>query len=316
MIDVERLKARREVVFHGSCPDGTSSALVCQAALMRLGVEAEYRSVQYGTDAFEKMEPAPGQLFVDITPPRARWEEWAGTDVVVLDHHESAKHIVEGLGGVFGLNETHSGARLAFEHVFSPVGGVSARECAEWDRFTHLSMVRDTWKSKSPDWEEACHQAYGLTVFGASVCLEMQKAGRFDPALVMRLGKKAFGRATLLAGSAFRRPFWCDPIGRDLVVGVINCTEARLVSDACHVLLDSGVDVAVSYFLMFQDEVDVMQVSLRTREPWARKIAEANGGGGHDQAAGFRIRGAASVSVDALMTLIIRSLHKVVSGQV
>jgi len=307
MIDVDRLRAVTHVFYHASCPDGTASAMICYEAFRVLhgpGRIPEFKSVQYHTDFFEKLEAGPGHLFVDITPPQGRWREWEKFNPIVLDHHESAKNVVEGLNGIYGENDCFSGARLAFEHVMLTCGWNSGYS-NPWDEFSRLAMIRDTWKDEHPDFERASIQAYGLMTLGSSDLLDQLRDGKFDPGLITRMGEKDYGRAKFVADSARRYEVLCPRLGRPANVDVYNCTEKKLISDGCHHLLnEKGADLAVSYFLKHQDGKTTMVVSLRTRASFAGEVAKSLGGGGHANAAGFGLPDGHAMSMDGLASVL------------
>lgn len=329
MISVDKLREVKQVFYHQSCPDGTASAMICYDAFRLLHAKnpeliPELKSVQYHTDFFEnKLEPRPGQLFVDITPPRAKWEQWKDVDVIVLDHHESVKEVTEGLSGVYATNDAHSGARLTFEQVLVPITdflcldldperdshNVIRSDCnhalERWDRFSHVAMIRDTWKDKDPDFEAATVQAYGLMTLGAKDVLDQMKAGKLDTDLITRMGEKDLGKAKFMAESARRYVLPCPKLGRDMNVDFYNCTEKKYISDGCHHLLNNmGSDFAVSYFYKTENGKTQAVVSLRTKDPIASTIAKKLGGGGHDKAAGFGLYPGEAVSLDFIVGVI------------
>jgi hypothetical protein len=329
MISVDKLREVKQVFYHQSCPDGTASAMICYDAFRLLHAKSpemipELKSVQYNTDFFEnKLEPRPGQLFVDITPPRAKWELWKDVGVIVLDHHESVKEVTEGLGGVYATNDAHSGARLAYEQVLVPIAdflcldldperdshNIIRSDCnwalKTWDEFSRVAMIRDTWKDKDPDFEKATVQAYGLMTLGAGDVLDQMKALKLDMSLITRMGEKDLGKAKFMAESARRYVLPCPKLGRDMNVDFYNCTEKKYISDGCHHLLNHmGSDFAVSYFYKTENGETQMVVSLRTNDPIASTIAKKMKGGGHDKAAGFGVRNAHTTSLNDLVEII------------
>jgi len=302
VIDKMKLAGVTDVFFHASCPDGTAAAMIVADTFAGMEWAAEFHSVQYDTDFHNKLQPGPGQLFVDITPPLKRWEEWRGFDPIVLDHHETSMPAVEGLGGVYATNESHSGAKLAYENVAVPLMGGTD----EWRRFAEVAMIRDTWKKDHPLWKEACAQAYALSTFGSEKLIEQVKQGTFRHALLKDLGDVLFSandrKAKLVASGAVHDHFSAP--GGEYKMAVFNCTE-KILSDAANELLDRGADVAVGFFFLHEDGVTKAAVSIRTAgRVSARKIAEHNGGGGHDRAAGFTIAQAGAVSPLAIAAVI------------
>lgn len=312
MTSVEKLLSVTDVFFHQNCPDGTAAAVVCAAAFRLLGTEPKFRPLQYGTGFMERLEPRPGQLFVDITPPLARWREWEAVSPLVLDHHETAREATEGLGGRYATNEHHSGAMLAFESVLVPAiqrawpyeyGAPELEEAVavanRWHAFAELAMVRDTWKRSSPLWDGACAQAEALVLMGAQSLVESVRAGEFDEAALMSLGRTLLDKARRKAEFAAERAEWSSALvgGRDVRIATFNCTE-KITSDVANLLIEQGANVAAGYFYTVEDGAPRLCVSVRSDgSVSARSVAEANGGGGHDRAAGFNVPSAAPSEV-------------------
>jgi hypothetical protein len=315
-MSVEKLRRVKRVVSHLSCPDGKGAAMVAAWALAKAGAEFEVEFVQYGHREFEQMEARDGDLFVDITPPVARWEEWKGKDVTVLDHHPTVQHVVEGLGGTFGGLE-ESGASLAFEHVAKVLvpdgvsdhwrGGNWDQPLTVWGEMARLCAVRDTWRRKDADWRNACALAEYL-MFHSSI--DLVKAAREDTVdfqemmgLGKKLAKRSYTTARLVASGAMLEYLPGVPGGRDLLVGVFNCTD-NSISDAASMLTDAGVDLAVGFFVHVQDGAPAGVVSLRSQGAvTVNVLAKSMGGGGHAAAAGFRIPGN-SISIRHVMDTV------------
>jgi len=285
MTDLESLK---RVYYHASCPDGTASAVIVASALSLRGLlnNVEFRSIQYGTKEHDEIVPEPGSMFVDITPPIKRWREWEGTDVVVLDHHETAREVTIGLGGVYGTNDKWSGARLAYEHVFRP----NAVNCSsELDDFSFLAMIRDTWKKDHPRWKEAEAQAMALSFYGSEEMLERVNRRALDLEDLMRLGQSLAKKAERSIKKYCSRASWTESHG--LKLAFFNCTE-KLISEIGNSLIEAGADVAVGWFSIDEDGGPKAIISLRGNGKISvRKVAQRLGGGGHDKAAGFGISG-------------------------
>lgn len=278
----------KEVFFHASCPDGTSSAMIVARALKKNPI---FRSVQYGTLEWEELAPGPGQLFVDITPPVKRWEEWAPFRPIVLDHHPTAKPAVDGLDGVYGGRES-SGALLAFEHVLKTVVETEMRsqeKMKEWERFAILASIRDTWKDEDPDWDLSRAYAYAVMARGSKSLVEESINDTVD-------FKSLEAEGLPLLASADRK---CDLIAdgarysesKGIRIGYFNCTENIMSDAANYILKKRGCGLAVGFFHLFQDGRDKVSVSLRSngRDVDVSQIATSLGGGGHAPAAGFRL---------------------------
>ena len=313
---LEKLRLVREVYFHDSCPDGTISAMVCLSGYQKiLGITPKFYPLQYGTEFMRTLEPKNGQLFIDITPPIERWQEWVEYGPVVLDHHETTRSVTDGLNGIYGFNKTDSGASLAFENVYKTLleansdkySGLSA-----WKDFTELAMIRDTWKKDHPLWERACSQALAIKMYGSEFLLNGIRNST-GPSLdeIIKLGEVLFQiqkRKTLkVAKGAFSK------IDKDssFKISLFNCTDSN-ISDVADVLLKEGTDVAVGYFYLFEDSMQSLCASVRTNEKVsASKIAKVFGGGGHERAAGFRIKDAENSSPNVLLSYIKQGILSV-----
>lgn len=165
MIPLEKLRALKHGIFHASCPDGISSALILKDALPDLRVSF----VKYDTEEHRNFPAEPGQVWCDFSPPKERSAEFVAAGALVLDHH--SRDVVEPYGelGVFGENERlECGAWLAYTHVWKPMcemrdyfieKGLEAPSSKEIEHFAFLAAVRDTWAKHKDDWGPACEQA-------------------------------------------------------------------------------------------------------------------------------------------------------------
>jgi oligoribonuclease NrnB/cAMP/cGMP phosphodiesterase (DHH superfamily) len=288
MSDLSKIK---EVYFHDSCPDGTSSALICKTALQYSGVSAEYIPIQYGSKRHNELVPAEGQLFVDITPPLKRWEEWIPYKPIVLDHHETAEKAVKGLNGIYGTNDNYSGAMLAFEYIYAPILGVPY----VWKAFAELCMIRDTWKTEDPRWVEASKLSFGLTGIGWDKLKDVCGVGFFNSreyTSVLNSGAVIHDMLKSKCDSILKGCHTIDKTLDDkhITLSFFNFTD-RNVSDVCHHLLNNGSDIVFSYFIKHSYDGHEINFSVRSKDPFsASKLAEKFGGGGHKNAAGFRIK--------------------------
>lgn len=321
MITIDKLAAVKQVFSHRSCPDGTASAMICARALSALGIHPEFHFVQYGTNKHDELRPEPGQLFVDITPPISRWKEWESFNPIVLDHHETAEPVVAGLGGVYGWPD-ESGATLAFKHVLNPVfehrrqmvskGSFSiSAEWKSWETFADLCRIRDTWQNTHENFNLASEIAHALMFYGSKDLVASAALAEVDFNKLMEVGKglysKLMHKVELYAETAYR--FETERNGKTYKVGIFNCTE-KAISEVGHALLESGCDLAVGYFMLFQDNEVCISVSLRSNKGGIQvnKMAELYCGGGHPPAAGFRLKNAINVSLENIKSTIIDSI--------
>jgi hypothetical protein len=288
-IDIEALRAVRVIVTHQhsaaeACPDGLASACIIRRVLP----EARVLFMQHGTPELRDLVAEPWMLFCDITPPAARVAEFVEVGAIVLDHHKTARAVVEAFGerGVFADEETEpgvSGAVLAFREVWAPLytaGGAHAMA-----DFARLAGIRDTWQRGSPDWTEACAQAEALRFWPRETWLNAlpttwEMLLGIGPVL---LQKREQAVDAALAG-AYR--FTSAKGTRVCMFSGLDCT-----SDASE---KADADLVVG-FLYFVDSTGVprLSFSLRGRGGFdCASFAKCNGGGGHTSAAGFQVMAA------------------------
>lgn len=163
MIDPQKLSAVTDIVTHEACPDGVATMIL----LLDVLPNARVHFLQYNTNEYRNFAPGPNQLWCDFSPLPERNQEFVDAGAIVLDHHKTARAVVEAYGdnGVFG-DEVRDpgvcGAVLAFREVWRtlrPVHSTYSYEALAAERFSRLAGVRDTWQEQDPDWDEACIQA-------------------------------------------------------------------------------------------------------------------------------------------------------------
>lgn len=286
-----------QIVSHAACPDGIGAAMIATAAYVAAGMSPPPTYfVQYGTKSHENLQARPKQLFVDITPPKTRWEDWRGLSPIVLDHHDSAMHVTHSLGGIYGDTD-HSGAMLAFEQVLLPLAGesMSSDDLDSWKRFAHLCMTRDTWKSASPDWADACSLAHALLLQGQEWGVGAAVAGKFPFSELMGIGRKIYEKILRQSkGVAKNSVSRAVNIGdRKILIAFFNHADGGTVSDIAHHVMDEmPCDAVVGYFYTYEDGGLKCVCSVRTNGCFsASDMARSLGGGGHPKAAGFRLSG-------------------------
>lgn len=304
MMNIEKLSKVKKIFVHGSCHDGTTAAFITKRAFKLLGLELpKIYFIQYGQQKHFDLRPEENQMFIDITPPTARWEEWKEFFPIVLDHHEAAIEATLGLDGVYGGKED-SGAALAFKHIYklafeSKIGDsvMNDENKSIYTEFHELREISekvstyDNWKTADKDkFDEAALVVNAINFIGSKELLEeADKPGNMDVNFIYRLSliledKKEWTIKKYVESAIFEEI--CG-----LKVAIFNCTE-KAVSESAHELLDNhGADLAIGWFTLFQDDKLCYSISLRTdskQEGLAKKIAVHRGGGGHPNAAGFR----------------------------
>jgi hypothetical protein len=319
-MNIDKLLAVTDIFVHESCPDGLASAMICASAYKAVGLEPKIHFLQYGTNFMAQLEARPNQMFVDITPPLDRWEEWRVVEPIVLDHHATAKHATEGLGGVYG-DASYSGATLAFEHVLEPLSVQDNCDHRYWNdshgawaEFARLATIRDTWQEKSPEWEASMAQSHALMFYNPKELVERARDGGFGFDEIRRIGNmllsSIIAKSHKLAAGAYYYTQMCG--GVPYLLGAFNCTES-VISETAHVLLNHGCDIAIGYFFLTEDDAPRVVVSLRSKgEISVKAIAEHQKGGGHERAAGFRMNlGGAHISLENIVKTVGVSLLEI-----
>lgn len=301
MIDLARLRSVRIVVAHENsptlpCPDGVASAILVADALRPHG--AEFVFVQHGTQKFLELPAKTGMLFVDIAPPEHRAAQFLECGAIVLDHHKSARAVVErfvdvGLGAFADEDRDIgvSGALLAYRHVWRPLHEPDVDQHAAYrighaHAFAALAGVRDTWQRNDARWRQACAQAEALRFwpwhnwpsdpFGVDFA-RMQSMLAIGDVLVERRASEA--RRLIAQGERVSS-------NRGTRILIIPSRDTSDVAD----MIGDEVDLVVGFEFMF-DGRPKMIVSTRSRGTFdCRLFCEANRGGGHARAAGCEVK--------------------------
>lgn len=290
-METTKIQAVRTIVSHDNCGDGTASALLLRDAIP----DAEVQFVQYGTAAYRDLVASPGMLFCDICPPAERAEEFVRAGAIVLDHHRTARAVVEKFGsnGVFA-DETRepgvSGAMLAYREVWGPLKATqSAPSVQAWaEKFATLTGIRDTWQNKSPLWDEACRQGnlmhfmpntdwlrISLPELAANWDSHFEWIGHVLTARHTKAVQKSIGRAGQYQTARGTR------------VVIFNSTAHT--SDAVE-SLGAEADLVAGFAYEVESGQERMSVSSRSRNNFdCSAFAKMFGGGGHLRAAGFSV---------------------------
>lgn len=278
-IHLDKLRAVRRVIVHANCPDGRASALILHAALPNARID----EMAYGDPAHEALQPEPGLLFCDFTPPKDRLAEFAATGAIVLDHHD-VDLTVFGDHAVKGDNaKAESGAALALREVYAPLfferlqpSPADASEARACENVAELAAIRDTWQRASPVWEAAGTFSEALRFVPLDDALAMGPARllRLAEDLGPTLRRKKLEAARQAAQNAVR---WTIA-GRRVAV----LSSVTLTSDVADVL-GAEVDLVVGFEYVQEPGRVRLQLSLRSRgDVNVTAIAKANGGGGHE----------------------------------
>lgn len=285
MFDLEKLKAVTKIVVHDNCADGTASAILAHEALPWATVEF----VQYSTDAHKLMKAEPGILFADFSPhpDRARYFVEAGS--IVLDHHKTAKALVESFGenGRFGDEKTQPGvcgASLVYEHICKPMG----KQSAFAERFAMLAGVFDTWQRQSPEWEAARVQQAILTFPTQSFWLQLpfsEIAASWDTRFKW-VGEAKIASQDKRTSKSIAEAHRFTTTNGTRVVLFEGLSHSSFAAET----LDQEADLVVGFSYRVEDGKRILVFSTRSHTNFdCSSFARSHGGGGHTKAAGFSI---------------------------
>lgn len=291
MITLDKLRSVKTAIIHDQCPDGLAAALLVKDALP----EVQIRFVQYSSQEHRELVAEPGILFADFSPPAARAQEFVDAGALIMDHHKTARPVVESFGenGVFGDEVTEPGvcgATLVFRHLWLPLrGGGDLDPLRRFvERFIHYAGIRDTWQNKHPDWYTSCVQASALFFSNPDELLSSGLQGVFRnwEDTYVWAGKISHDRHLKRCKRAAQEGW-----GHVSVLGtkVVAFQGTKLSSDAAEVL-GEGVDLVVGFDVFCENGVPQYIYSLRSHTTFdCGKFAKRFGGGGHTAAAGFPV---------------------------
>jgi hypothetical protein len=292
-IFLDKLRAVQTIVTHDSCADGTASALLLKDALPEAGVIF----VQHGTDAFKTLPATAGMLFCDIAPPADRVDEFIAAGALVLDHHRTAKAIVERFGenGIFADEVTEigvSGAMLAYREVWVPVrqtrGDITPWLLGAVENFATLTAIRDTWQNRDERWEAACKLANLMHFQPNTEWLKIPLATLMNnwADTYEWIGEVLHNKhAKAVTKTLGKSGHYKTPKGTRIVA--MNSTSHT--SDACE-KLDQEADLIAGFAYEVENETEKMILSFRSHTGYnCSALARSLGGGGHTAAAGASV---------------------------
>lgn len=287
------------VIYHQSCNDGFCAAWL----LSKVYPDAEFIPYQYGEMTDELIEICSNQqiIIADFSFKREIMEliDDVATNLQCYDHHESAKDELVGLPYcTFDMNK--SGAHLVFDFLWKDY--VDIRTVGIFDTsfryvarlFVNYTEDRDLWKWKLPYSREfsAALFSYPRTFETWDLIAEMVKAE--DPAAITRdnplitegtaILRYQHQQATALASKSTHHQL----TDRNKQTSIPLVNSSTLQSEIGEILANrSNIGGTFMIVTSYQENPKVV-VSLRSNNNGlALKIAKANGGGGHPDAAGF-----------------------------
>lgn len=277
-------------IYHANCDDGFAAAY---AVWKRFGDGVEFAPCQYGQDAPDVT--GKDVLIVDLSFKKDVMRDLgeAARRIIVLDHHKTAEaelagflqlscaggpfekryadRMIEGVGVCFDMEK--SGCRLAWEYCFGD------EPMPDW--FAAVED-RDLWRFDLIGTKEICIAIRSMprdfelwdTFTAENLANEGVTIRRYVDMIVSNICDTAFEEE--IAGHK---------------VPVAACSY-DFVSETGHELLNRNPDAPFAACIVRSH--DGVTYSLRSMDNRmdVSEIAKANGGGGHRNAAGFRIEAA------------------------
>lgn len=277
---IERTPITR-IITHKNCPDGMASAMLLNRAFP--GVEIEFKA--YG----DPIEVTEGMLFCDFSPPESTIEEHQKVKTIILDHHPTAKPIVDAMGerGYWGRNSHgESGAWLAYNvlRTLKPINSVHKR-------FASLAGIRDTWQKDNLLWRKSCEQATVLMFYPPEYWLNPWRS--YGPSLSPEeeeLGLHLLEHRLQKARELGDTCHLVTARKTHMLIAFVNQT-GELVSD-CAEYVRNEYDAALCVFYQEEDGDRGLGINVSLRGDGSfdcGKMAKEYGGGGHHDAAGFYV---------------------------
>lgn len=279
-------------IYHANCDDGFAAAY---AVWRRYGDDVKFIPAQYGGD----IPAVSGKdvLIVDFSFKQADMQRLAGEArrIIVLDHHKTAEaelsgfirlqcaggpfvkryadKIVAGVGVCFDMNK--SGCRLAWEYCFGD------EPMPEW--FAAVED-RDLWRFALPATKEIC-------ISIRSHPRHFHVWDSFDAGELATEGSAIRRYVDMIVSNICDTAFVENIGGHDVPVAACSYD---FVSETANQLLQRNP--AAPFAACVVRSYDGVTYSLRSMDDRmdVSKIAKANGGGGHRNAAGFRTTSASS----------------------
>ena len=275
------------VIYHGpSCKDGWCAAYVAHLHFQSKGIEAELHMGVYG-------QPPPDVTgrevyIVDFSYSRDVLEAMhaVAKSLVVLDHHKTAQAELEGLPyAIFDMNR--SGAGMSWDYFFPGE-----------PRPLMVSYTEDydLWRHQLPCTKEVnlALYSYPLTIEAWDEITNTSLEEAVTMGEAMLLLKEGFVRDQMGTAYEVREDFE----DREVRYWKVNSPKwgiSDLLASLCETPFSDGTlpDFSMAWS---EDQDQNLQFGLRSRvkpgETEAFDVSEyakARGGGGHAQAAGFRV---------------------------
>jgi len=260
------------VLYHANCPDGFGAAW---AFRRKFGASAEYIPVTHGEE--RPCVKDRDVFIVDFSYDRAIMLEMEqeASSLVVLDHHKSAQEHSGDLEFCY-FDMNHSGAYLAWDYLFPDdnvpllIQYVEDRDLWKWELDSSMEILSavDAFKKDFKTWDR-------LSSF-------LDAVNSITWVKVRSMGEGILKYKDTLIASMSRHQYRIDILEYNVPVINVPFFQSEIASD-----MAEGEDFSAAYYY----DGEGYCFSLRSRDDGVdvSKIASCFGGGGHRNAAGFRV---------------------------
>lgn len=308
-------------IIHHDDHDGIVGAAVAMTTNVSGYKQIELHPTQYGKPlpiSIEELQPDDAVYIIDFSYSREILESiYARTkNFIVLDHHVGMKDQIADLPYVM-FDETRSGAKLAWDHFTEGYYGdncviniVDAYDLwnKDYQDNTVSLLTEDGTTKNTLGWRDAVAYHLGTLSTQKNVAFWVEQIQSFKIDIgILNTGLEMYGQILTVA-EEIDSPLdlfapngvatWTGETSGIIFAG--NRKSVSLVSDALLYVIDEKGnstkipkrDISFCYFEA-KDEPGQMSVSVRSSigsvKITALEVAKAFGGGGHTNAAGFKI---------------------------
>lgn len=289
------------LIYHDNCDDGFAAAWTVHK---KWGDAVQYIPSNYGRPMPTWNGQARDVLIADFSLPEDQCQAIveAGSRILMLDHHKTAKEAlarmphterptIKNVGQKYDLTAGSWHCQVLVEFDMERSGARMAWDfCFPGEETPELILAvedRDLWRFNRPDTKLVSMYLRSLDrkfdQWDAAAALYSDDPDRFLSEA--RAIKRFYDlRVKSICNNAGTQHF----MGHDGVAVTYACPY-DFVSETCHTLLDIYPDAPFAVAVI-QNQQGITY-SLRSRDDRVdvSQIASANGGGGHRNAAGFRV---------------------------
>lgn len=285
------------VIYHGGCPDGTAGAWVFRLQnpeIETFGVR--YDNIPECDFTNKKVVIVDHSYSLEILD---NIHSVAQT-LIVLDHHESSRKILENLDYCY-FDLERSGSQLAWDYVYGGIYEGNVVKCNNRPWFIDVISDRDLWKWEIPDSRAVTKALFHLGFYTFEKLDSLYNSNE----LTYRAYLKSEGQKILDSEDNIIKEA-CNtanltrlrtPNGREFTVKLIKYYH-NLRSEIGNALADSGCDFSAMY--RYNEPSDEWWITLRGTKKndidVSTVASEFVNGGGHSKAAGFTILGREGIS--------------------